>query len=205
MVSKDDKKAALILLGLAAVGICVRLFAGEAGAPGEVLYRATGSDTLRLDSLVEQATSLAKPLVRGEKIDLDRATAIELSRLPRIGPGLAARIVTDREANGPFGSLEELDRVKGIGKTVLDAVAPFAAFSKRPGRTMARSADSRVRVNTATAEQLATLPGIGMAKATAIVEDRAANGRYRSVEDLARVRGIGEATVERLRPLVVVP
>jgi competence protein ComEA len=70
---------------------------------------------------------------------------------------------------------------------------------------LARSAHSGVRINTATVQQLASLPGIGMKKAEAIVEDRSARGRYRTVDDLARVRGIGEATVERLRRLVVVP
>jgi competence ComEA-like helix-hairpin-helix protein len=205
MVSKHDRKAALILLGLAAVGLCVRLVVGGGVAPGAVLYRATNSDTTMRDSLAAQASRLARPLVRGERIDVDRASATELSRLPRIGPGLAARIVADREANGPFGSLRGLDRVSGIGETVLDAVAPHAGFSGQLRRQMGRSDEAKVRLNVATAEQLASLPGIGVVLAKAIVEDRSAHGRYRTVHDLARVRGIGAATVERLRPLVVVP
>ncbi len=205
MASKDDRKAALILLGLASVGLCVRLAVGGGVAPGSVLYRARVPDTIPRDSLAAQASRLTKPLVRGEKIDLDKAQAIELSRLPRIGPGLAARIVADRDKNGPFGSLEELERVSGIGQTILGAVAPYAGFSGRMHPDLARSAHSGVRINTATVQQLASLPGIGMKKAEAIVEDRSARGRYRTVDDLARVRGIGEATVERLRRLVVVP
>ena len=205
MVSKDDRKAALILLGLAAVGLCVRMAIGGGVAPGEVLYRATGSDTVQLDSLAASAARLAKPLTRGERIDIDQAPALELSRLPRIGPGLAGRIVADRAARGPFGSLGGLDRVSGIGQAVLDAVAPYADFSGQMRADRQRSADSRVRINSATVRQLASLPGIGIVKAEAIVEDRSARGRYRTVDDLARVRGIGAATVDRLRPLVVVP
>lgn len=173
--------------------------------PGEVLYNALSSDTLARDSLAARATRLVKPLARGEKIDLDMAPAIELSRLPRIGAGLASRIVANREAHGPFGSLDELDRVPGIGQSALDAVAPFAAFSGRTRRQIAESSLNRIRINTANAEQLASLPGIGIVRAEAIVEYRLAHGRYRTVDDLARVRGIGVATVERLRPLVVVP
>src|SRR6266853_2765345 len=49
------------------------------------------------------------------RIDLDRATARELERLPGIGPGLAARILADRAERGPFGTPEALLRVRGIG------------------------------------------------------------------------------------------
>jgi competence protein ComEA len=58
-----------------------------------------------------------------------------------------------------------------------------------------------VDVNTASAEELDALPGIGPALAARIVEHRARGGRFRSLEALAEVPGIGPATVERLRPL----
>ena len=205
MVSKDDRKAALILLGLAAAGLVVRLAAGGTGAPGAVLYRATSPNALNRDSLGAQASRLARPLNVGERIDIDRASATELTRLPRVGPGLAARIVSDRESGGSFGSLEGLDRVVGVGRTLLDAVAPHALFSgSAPARAGAPRA-KRIPINTATAEQLTALPGIGLVRAQAIVDDIKRNGRYRKLEDLTRVRGIGAATVERIRPLAVVP
>ena len=205
MVTKDDRKAAFILLGLAAVGLVVRLAVGGGIAPGAVLYRATSPDTLVRDSLAAQASRLARPLAPGERIDIDRAPAAELTRLPRIGLGLAARIISDRESQGPFGSLAGLDRVSGIGPTLLEAVAPFSQFSGRARARPDQSALTRIRLNFATADQLASLPGIGMVRAQAIVDDRSHHGRYGSLEDLTRVRGIGIATIERLRPLVVVP
>ena len=55
-----------------------------------------------------------------------------------------------------------------------------------------------INVNTADATLLTELPGIGETKAEAIVEDREANGPYESADDLARVSGIGEMTIERL-------
>lgn len=55
-----------------------------------------------------------------------------------------------------------------------------------------------INVNTADATLLAELPGIGETKAAAIVEDREANGPYASADDLSRVSGIGEMTVEGL-------
>ncbi len=60
-----------------------------------------------------------------------------------------------------------------------------------------------VSINTATAEQLDALPGIGPATAAAIVAHREANGPFPDVDALADVRGIGPAKLEAIRPLVV--
>lgn len=61
-----------------------------------------------------------------------------------------------------------------------------------------------VNINTAGADELATLPGVGPATARAIIEDRAANGPFAAPEDLMRVSGIGEKRFERMRAQVVV-
>ena len=51
----------------------------------------------------------------GGKVNLNRATASELDALPGVGPSTAEKIVADREANGPFRTVEDLKRVSGIG------------------------------------------------------------------------------------------
>jgi competence protein ComEA len=65
-------------------------------------------------------------------IDVDRASAAELETLPRIGPTLAARIVADRNALGAFGSLDGLQRVKGVGPALAARLAPLVTFSGTP-------------------------------------------------------------------------
>jgi competence protein ComEA len=65
-------------------------------------------------------------------IDVDAASAAELEALPRVGPALAKRIVADRDANGPFGSIEGLQRVKGIGPAMAAQLAPRVTFSTNP-------------------------------------------------------------------------
>lgn len=57
-----------------------------------------------------------------------------------------------------------------------------------------------VNVNTASSEQLQLLPGIGEARARAIVSMRKQNGGFKSLEQLTEVKGIGDAMLERLRP-----
>ncbi|MGM8214175.1 helix-hairpin-helix domain-containing protein [Bacillaceae bacterium W0354] len=64
---------------------------------------------------------------------------------------------------------------------------------------------SKVRVNTATKEQLMTLPGIGEQKALSIIEYREQNGYFQTKEDLLEISGIGEKTLERLSDYIIVP
>ncbi len=49
------------------------------------------------------------------RININTATEVELETLPGIGPATAAKIVSDREANGPYSTIEDLKRVSGIG------------------------------------------------------------------------------------------
>ncbi|MFW5879033.1 MAG: ComEA family DNA-binding protein [Myxococcota bacterium] len=65
------------------------------------------------------------------------------------------------------------------------------------------AAHAQVDVNSASASELESLPGIGPATAQSIIEDREANGPFSSLSDLTRVRGIGDRTVEKLEGLAV--
>jgi len=62
----------------------------------------------------------------GGKVSINAADAAALDALPGIGPVTAQRIVDDREANGPFGSVDELDRVSGIGPTMVESLREVA-------------------------------------------------------------------------------
>ncbi len=70
----------------------------------------------------------------------------------------------------------------------------------------AATADLRgvVNVNTASAEELQLLPGVGESRAAAILELRQKAGGFKSVEELAQVKGIGAVALERMRPHVTI-
>ena len=68
------------------------------------------------------ATILPIAFVEEGPLDLNRATASDLEKLPGIGPTLAARIVAWRETHGPFKSVEDLLAIPGIGPKTLDGL-----------------------------------------------------------------------------------
>jgi competence ComEA-like helix-hairpin-helix protein len=197
-----EHRAVLLLLGLAVAGHGVRYLLTRPGdAPGAVTLLGTGparSAGAQRDSVL----SRARPLAAGERIDVDRATVAELDRLPGVGPGLARRIVADREMRGSFGSLAGLDRVNGVGPALLRALEERVAFSGPAADTPGEAAPgSTVDLNSASRTALLTLPGIGPAKADAIVAYREAHGPFASVEALLSVPGIGPSIFARVKDL----
>lgn len=154
-------------------------------------------------------------------VNVNTATQAELETLPGIGPSKAVAIIQHREQFGPFASLNDLDAVPGIGPATLtniQAMVEFgdgaagapkttatspAATATNPTATPATTAappppSGRVNINTATAAQLEGLPGIGPAKAAAILQSREELGPFASCQDLGRVNGIGPATISLL-------
>lgn len=85
------------------------------------------------------------------------------------------------------------------------AIAPAAsaAASSAPAPPRgAASEDDPVILNTATLDDLRRLPGIGPKRAEAILALRSRLGRFHAIEDLLKVKGVGRATLKRLRPLI---
>ena len=92
-------------------------------------------------------------------------------------------------------------------RTVLTAglLAACTALSSPAWGQDAAEVSAKVNINTADAETLAkALTGIGLTKAQAIVDHRERHGRFDQAADLARVKGIGEATVTRNPEKIVV-
>lgn len=206
MASPGDLRAARILLAIAVAGALVRIVDRGPGPPGGVAFdRAPGVERPGRDSVAMEARRVGQPLRRGERIDPNQASAAELMRLPRIGPALAARIVRHRDSAGAFRSLADLQRVSGIGPGLAGALAPYLTVGPETPERTGRVGPAMVVINAASADELAALPGIGPVRARAIVEERTRGGAFKNLADLTRVKGIGAATIERLRGRVRVP
>lgn len=129
-----------------------------------------------------------------------------------VPPG--ARVADAVAAAGGASPDADLRRINLAAKVVdsqqidVPRVGEPATASPSSGATgpcgVSGGATAPIDLNTATPEQLETLPGVGPATATAIVAHRDAHGPFRRVDDLDEVRGIGPARMEQLRPLVSV-
>ena len=158
---------------------------------------------------------LLAPFAWAGGVDINTATASQLDALPGIGPSKAQAIITYRSENGAFSSVDELDNVPGIGAATLRGLrdqvtlgegaapaaataAPAAQAQATTGVQLSTPAGDVVNINSATAAELQSLPGVGATKAAAIVDDRLNNGPYASCDALTRVMGIGPATVANM-------
>jgi competence protein ComEA len=81
--------------------------------------------------------------------------------------------------------------------TYLPVMAEPAAVEKPAAKAVMQGT---VNINTADATQLALLPGIGPKAADSIISYRSSAGAFTSIDDLVKVKGIGQKTLEKLRP-----
>ena len=88
-----------------------------------------------------------------------------------------------------------------LGKPDLIAV-PNDARPQNQTNAVTTNKPELLNINTASVEELQTLPNIGEATAQRIIDYRTQHGDFRSVDDLQNVRGIGEKTLEKLRPFI---
>jgi competence protein ComEA len=111
------------------------------------------------------------------------------------GPGADA----DLDGLNLAASLVDGERVYVPHIGEVDPAAVPSGGAAVPGAPTDDTPAGPVNVNTATATELESLPGVGPATATAIVDERTRNGPFASVDDLERVPGIGPAKLAALR------
>jgi competence protein ComEA len=95
-------------------------------------------------------------------------------------------------------------RVATLGTAMLVVVLLLGhlAAAGQSGSTSKATTTSPVNINTATADQLDSLPGIGAKMATRIIDYRQKNGGFKKLEDLMNVQGIGEKNFLKLKPYI---
>lgn len=88
-----------------------------------------------------------------------------------------------------------------VARLAIAALLAFSALTVTAGASAAPTPDGTININEASAEQLSWLPGIGKSKAERIVAYRTKRP-FKTVEQLARVKGIGLKTVRKLKPML---
>ena len=79
----------------------------------------------------------------------------------------------------------------------------LAALAVSPALALEQAAlEGVVNINTASAEQLQLLPGVGEVKARAILSERKDRGGFKTIDDLREVKGVGDSLLQRMRPFV---
>lgn len=153
-----------------------------------------------------------KGFVTGSRLVVDVAGKVRHPGIVELPSG--ARVVDAIAAAGgarPSVSLTSLNLARPLvdGEQIVVGVQiPIYAGAPPPGGApqgaTTTQAIVKVQLNTATAEQLDTLPGVGPVTAQAILQWRADNGPFTTVDELLEVSGIGDATLTDLRPYVYV-
>jgi competence ComEA-like helix-hairpin-helix protein len=133
--TQSERKALMFIAAAALLGAAVRVMGSFSGqpAPSDHSRRALENQIAAVQAArktPEKRTTTSSAKIT-KVVDVDIATVAQLQTLPRVGPVLAQRIKAFRDSAGPFGSLEQLDKVKGIGPALLKELAPRVTFSSR--------------------------------------------------------------------------
>ncbi|MBN2461922.1 MAG: ComEA family DNA-binding protein [Candidatus Cloacimonetes bacterium] len=136
--------------------------------------------------------------------DLQIITKEELLTIPGIGEKRAGDILEFRDEHG-FTRKADLLLVKGIGKATYNKIERyFIAFGVNDTTCLKETVtdpelSEKININTASAELLSTLKGIGPAKAERIITYRNDRGGFKSIDDLLNIKGIGVKTLDNIR------
>lgn len=215
-LNRAERKALGAALVLVGVSLIARTFlAPELGRVDGLETIDAATDLKGIEGEVVAALAREQraqtPLADGEQIDVNRAPADELRRLPGVGPSLAGALIEERK-RAPFSGTADLKRVAGVGEVTARRLAPYLRFERAAPRaapapvasvsTGCPSGGALIDLNRASPAQLESLSGIGPALAARIIEDRNENGSFETPEAVTRVRGIGARSLARFRERV---
>jgi competence protein ComEA len=143
MPTPAERKALLFLSTVLVLGASTRAYRmfhsrspADAGARSALERQIKAADSARRSGLRKPKRDKQKaPPKPVGPVDLDVAAEKEIEALRYVGPTLARRIIADRDSFGPFGSIEGLRRVKGIGPSMVEKLGSAVTFSLVPRPT----------------------------------------------------------------------
>lgn len=196
-----------------AIGICAFVIV-VVGVGAFAAWNAFSGETFLVTH--EQATSTDSPAAGEDHQGEETAPVVAVHVSGAVARPGVYELPEGSRANDAIaaagGALEDADpnalnlaRVLSDGEQVVVPTVQESEqqdYADATGQTSGLS--GKVNINTASAEQLDTLPGVGESTAQKIIDDREENGPFSSPEDLKRVSGIGEKKYEDLADLITV-
>lgn len=193
---------AVVLAIVVGAGVVVaRRARGRAGPPASVVRLPRAGEARAGD-----AASAGGPVDGADgMLVVHAAGAVLRPGVYRVAAGSRVNdVVTAAGGPAPDADLDQLDLAAKVGDGDRVYVPRRGEAAGTPGAGASGVVGAPLDLNRATIEQLDALPGVGPATARAIVDWRTRHGRFRSVQDLLDVPGIGPAKLDRLRPMVTV-
>jgi competence protein ComEA len=172
-------------------------------------------------------TELEQAVLPVYRVDLNRANREELLQLPGVGDRMATRIEDFRKEHGKIRRVDDLTEVHGVGPATMNRLRDWVrveeedledeATEEAPPQIRKNKSSSSAKaktgkkanpvgvldVNSASAEQLMQLEGIGPVTAQRIVEERQKKP-FASIDDLQRVPRLKGKILEKIRPFITV-
>lgn len=203
-----DRRTVALLAGVFVAAVILTLFVTgrteQPQAAAVVPLPAATSPT----SAVEQVRAVSpSPSAPVEEVVVEVVGKVRRPAVVSLPSG--ARVLDALEATGGAKpgvdtSDQNLARVLVDGEQIRIGLDPATATGPPGTVTSGQAPGSLININTATAEQLEQIPGVGPVLAQRIVMYREQTGGFGTVEQLTEVSGIGEATFAQMEPMVTV-
>ena len=123
-LTRSEQRVLLFLSATLIVGAGIRWYQQTYPAQPHYDYRAIDSSFAVFKETLVADSARKRQLGPGETVNINSASKEELIALPGIGPTLAERILAYRETEGEFGTVDDLQNVKGISKKKLEKLKP---------------------------------------------------------------------------------
>lgn len=160
-------------------------------------------------------------------ININTASLNELCTLKGIGPSKASAIIEFRNQHGPYRTVDDLDKVSGIGPATIERIRKeitvgvitpsttssvnattqtlsLSALQTPSPEKTALLAPNRININTAGLKELMSLPGIGEKRAQSIIQYRQQHGGFKSAIEITNIKGISGRNFELIKDKITI-
>jgi len=204
-ITPSEKKVLIYLLFITSIGFFLHMYGYLPQAQSEKQAAIANYEALQVAIATDTFPTY----------NLNSVTYDELLYISGVGPSTANAILAYQKEIG-FKYIDDLKNIRGIGEQrfnnikryfFLDECSTSQVHSTIPEPTQTspsrvtttRPQHTKVNINTATIDELVTLNGIGPVKAQAIIDYRNSKGKFKKIEEITNVKGIGVKTFEKIK------